>query len=278
MSNERSDGTNVDELSIIAHRGFCGFYPENTLGAFEAASGAGNDGLGHQPADMIELDIRPCADGTIVVFHDAQLDRLTPRDGFVRELPSEELLQTEVLDSGQTIPTLEQALDAIPPSVDVLIELKNPGNAKLQRGRKVADNGLAEQKDHWRPFTRRVLEIVSQHKHEFVISSFAEAAIATVRELDASVPISFIFGGDGGSLDDRYAIVREHDCEWVQPGRFATHGLERGGPPNEDVIATLRSEGRTVVAPTSQTWIQLRDFRRAGADAIIVDYPLPQRF
>lgn len=278
MSRERTDGSDKDELSIIAHRGFSGMFPENTIAACEAASGTGNSGLEHHRADMIELDIRPCADGTIVVFHDAHLGHLTPRDEYVRELPAEDVLGTEVLDSGQTIPTLEQALDAIPSSIGVLLELKNSGTVDLHRGRMLDDDELAEWKDRWRPFIRRVLEIISQHEHEFVVSSFAQSAIATVRELDASVPISFIFGGDDGSLDQRYAIVREHDCEQVQPGRYATVDPERGGPPNEDVIKALQSDGRTVIAPTSQTWRQVRDFRRAGADAIIVDYPLPQRF
>ena len=47
---------------VVAHRGYRGSYPENTLVAFEAAIGVN--------ADMIELDILLSKDGELVVIHD----------------------------------------------------------------------------------------------------------------------------------------------------------------------------------------------------------------
>ena len=40
---------NIKRPWVVAHRGYSGRYPENTVSAFEAAIGAG--------ADMIELDV-----------------------------------------------------------------------------------------------------------------------------------------------------------------------------------------------------------------------------
>ena len=59
----------------IAHRGFSGKYPENTMAAFEAAA--------KLPIDALELDVHSTRDGKIVVIHDAILDRTTDRTGRV---------------------------------------------------------------------------------------------------------------------------------------------------------------------------------------------------
>src|SRR5260370_38113637 len=59
----------------IAHRGAAGLALENTLGGIEKALSYG--------VDMVEIDVRPCADGTLVVFHDDELKRVTGRPGRV---------------------------------------------------------------------------------------------------------------------------------------------------------------------------------------------------
>ncbi|MCI0415169.1 glycerophosphodiester phosphodiesterase [bacterium] len=59
----------------IAHRGFSGRYPENTMAAFEAAA--------KLSIDALELDVHSTRDGRIVVIHDATLDRTTDRTGRV---------------------------------------------------------------------------------------------------------------------------------------------------------------------------------------------------
>lgn len=60
---------------VIAHRGFSGRYPENTMAAFKAAA--------ELPIDALELDVHSTRDGKIVVIHDANLDRTTDRTGRV---------------------------------------------------------------------------------------------------------------------------------------------------------------------------------------------------
>ncbi|MES1168290.1 MAG: glycerophosphodiester phosphodiesterase family protein, partial [Oleiharenicola lentus] len=54
---------------IIAHRGASAEKPENTIAAFRRALALEVDG--------IELDVHVTKDGVPVVFHDAQLRRLT---------------------------------------------------------------------------------------------------------------------------------------------------------------------------------------------------------
>ena len=52
-------------VMIIAHRGFSGEAPENTLAAFQKAMEVGSD--------MVELDIHLSQDGEAVVIHDGTL-------------------------------------------------------------------------------------------------------------------------------------------------------------------------------------------------------------
>ncbi len=54
---------------VIAHRGYSGAAPENTLPAFRMAKAGG--------ADMVELDYYHTKDGQMIVIHDKTLDRTT---------------------------------------------------------------------------------------------------------------------------------------------------------------------------------------------------------
>lgn len=109
------------ELAALpfAHRGLHGpGTPENSLAAFRAAIEAGHG---------IELDVRASRDGQAIVFHDAELDRLTERTGEVALLAATELMAVPLRDGGgQTIPDLPAALALIGGRAPLLIELKVP--------------------------------------------------------------------------------------------------------------------------------------------------------
>ena len=60
----------------IAHRGFKGAYPENTMLAFEKAIEAGADG--------IEFDVHLTKDGGLVIIHDETLERTTDGKGLIK--------------------------------------------------------------------------------------------------------------------------------------------------------------------------------------------------
>lgn len=60
-------------MKVMAHRGYSGAYPENTMLAFRKAVEVGTDG--------IELDVHETKDGQLVVFHDEVLDRTTDGSG-----------------------------------------------------------------------------------------------------------------------------------------------------------------------------------------------------
>ena len=94
-------------VQIFAHRGFSGYYPENTMLAFQKVAE-------ETVADGIELDIQLTKDGEIVIMHDEMLDRTTNGSGWLKDYTLEELkmLSVGVNVKGffprQTIPTLRE--------------------------------------------------------------------------------------------------------------------------------------------------------------------------
>jgi len=102
----------------IAHRGYHDLNRtcwENTLPAFDAAA---------EKNFAIECDVHLAKDGVPVVFHDAELKRLTGREGNVHALTSTELRALPVGGTQDRIPTLAAMLERVAGRVPLVIELK----------------------------------------------------------------------------------------------------------------------------------------------------------
>jgi glycerophosphoryl diester phosphodiesterase len=108
---------------VVAHRGFSGKAPENTIAAFTRALDTG--------VSMIELDVQITKDGRIVVIHDNTVDRTTDGRGNVSDYTLGELKKLDAgawFDNkytGERIPTLEEALELISPKAWINIEIKS---------------------------------------------------------------------------------------------------------------------------------------------------------
>ncbi len=98
---------------IIGHRGFAALHPDNSLAGVQAALAAGADG--------VEVDVRPCADGTWVCHHDRTRD-----DRPVRTWSRAALRQAGV-------PALEEVLAVVPPGRWLYVEVKPLSRAELVR-------------------------------------------------------------------------------------------------------------------------------------------------
>ncbi|MDT0277055.1 glycerophosphodiester phosphodiesterase [Blastococcus goldschmidtiae] len=89
----------------MAHRGGAIEHVENTLPAFQACVD-----LGYR---YLETDVQITADGTLVAFHDATLERVTDRTGRVDALPWPELSEARI-GGREPIMRLEDLLGAWP--------------------------------------------------------------------------------------------------------------------------------------------------------------------
>ncbi len=135
-------------MRLYAHRGYSSLFPENTLPAFEAAFRHGADG--------IEADLQKCADGVFVIFHDADLGRLTQLKGSLKNLGWPAVKEARVR-GGEGILTLPELLAMIPPGRLLNLELKSdtvtksdiPEILELLLGMRGPSQTMISSFDHW---------------------------------------------------------------------------------------------------------------------------------
>lgn len=101
-----------------AHRGLWDHdagIPENSLAAFARAADAGFG---------IELDVQLSADGTVYVFHDEKLARMTGCDKRLSACSSAELDSLRLDGTDERIPRFSEVLSLVGGRVPILVELK----------------------------------------------------------------------------------------------------------------------------------------------------------
>lgn len=102
---------------VYGHRGTRRGAPENTLLAMRLAMSQGADG--------VELDVRLCASGEVVVLHDPDLRRVAGVSLRAADTGLA-LLRTADLGAGERVPLLDEAIDLVPGTGALLnIELKS---------------------------------------------------------------------------------------------------------------------------------------------------------
>lgn len=161
----------------MAHRGWSGKAPENTMAAIRLA-------LAEPAIGGMEIDVQLSRDGVPVLIHDFTLDRTTTGSGLVMDHTLEELRELDAgiwFDekfAGERIPTLEEALQAVKGRCTLNIELKATSDMYP---------GIAE----------KVLELLERYemKDEVYITSFDHDLIRQVRQLDAQVVTGLIVLG-----------------------------------------------------------------------------------
>jgi glycerophosphoryl diester phosphodiesterase len=248
-------------IDVIAHRGFAGAFPENTVAAVVAA------GL-HPETHTVEVDVVPAGDGTPVVFHDARLEEgagrprpVTDAEGVVWETPLSTVTAAEVLGSDHTVPTLEAVVDDLPAGVRLNVELKNPGSDAIRPAKRLDDGDLKRQRRLWRPFVKRVAGTV-EPVERVLFSSFCEAAVAEAAQASHRTAPVVPAGKTGLGLD----VVREYGCTAFHPAQEAV--FEDPG-----LVGRAVDAGCEVNAWTARTWYDVKRLREAGVHGVIADYP-----
>jgi len=222
----------------VAHRGDKKSAPENTVPAFVSAAKKG--------ARMIEFDVQLSRDGELVLMHDATVDRTTNGHGKVSDLNFAEL---RALDAGARfapqfagtrIPTLREALTAIPRGILLNVHLKD-------------SPGVAEA-------TARVIRQMGRAKDCFLACTAAQAS-----EAKAIIP-GIRICNMSGQRSDMAAYADETirvKAEFIQL---------RGDPaPLAQVVEQLHRHNVTVNYFGAQEEGLLRRLAAAGVDYILTD-------
>lgn len=267
-SRDDRPGSGTDRATIIAHRGFADTYPENTLAAFRLATkGGSSDRAASRGADWVELDVFPTADGDVAVFHDEHLGDLTDTEGVIYETPSTEVFSAEVLGSGQTVPSLEEAMAAVPSGVGVNVDVK-PGSPDVTFGR--VDDPDAE-RGEWE-WLETVVEIATRYRNELLFSTFWECALATVRDIAPDQPAAYLLSD---SIRDGLDVTDEYDTDAINPPLSMIAGTPFFDDSYEaiDLVSEAHDRDIPVNVWTVDTWYEAERLLDAGVDGLFVDYP-----
>ncbi|MFF2888818.1 glycerophosphodiester phosphodiesterase [Paenibacillus sp. NPDC057967] len=161
----------------VAHRGWSGRAPENTMAAFRMA-------LEAPDVAWIELDVQLSKDAVPVVIHDYNLRRTTNGRGEVRDWTAAELAS---LDAGSWFSSKYKG-ESIPTLDDVLRE--SAGRAKLNIELKT--DGI-----RYPHIEEKVLERVYEHGRmdDVVLTSFHLGTLQRLRKLSDHVRIGLILDG-----------------------------------------------------------------------------------
>lgn len=126
---------------------------ENSLAAFRAAVDAGFG---------IEFDVRLCKSGELVIFHDAELERVTSVKGKVIDKTLGELRELRLSGTDDTIPTFDEVLDLVNGQVPLLIEIKEDFGEK----------GVAQ----------KTAERLKTYQGKYIVESFSPLALRKVKK------------------------------------------------------------------------------------------------
>lgn len=225
------------DVEITAHRGSSADAPENSLAAAQLALA--------QNADVIEIDVQETKDGTIVVLHDKDIERVTGVPQFIWEVTYDEVKD---LDAGswfapafadERIPTLDQLLDVVGDDAIVNIELKYNGH----------DEQLA----------KRVVDIIEARgvEDQVVLMSLEYSGMQEVRQLNPDLRIGLLATVAVGDLT-------ELDVDFLALA---------GGAVDRAFLTTAHDKGMDIAVWTINDPEDMVQFINLGVDSIITDKP-----
>ena len=240
-------------MRLVAHRGFAAVNPENTLRAVRSAARVACRSSrwsvlplarteaslrsASRVADAVEVDVRRCGSGELVVIHDATVDRVTDGAGPVADHTLAELGDMDVLGTGEGVPTLSAVLEAVPDGVAVDVEPKEDGTAADALAAVIASDA-----DAW-------------------LSAFDPDVLAACRSADASVPRALLAPADGVAAID---TARELDCTALHPA---------AGVCDSHLVERAHAAGLAVHAWTVDRPGTARSLADRGVDGLIADRP-----
>ena len=227
-------------VAVVAHRGYSGYYPENTLSSFAGAINVN--------AKRIEFDVRKTLDGKLVVFHDDTLQRYGgDPDRKFETYTYEELLNFDVgLNMGEAfclerIPTLEQTLALIKPvDCEILLELKDIGDDEI--------------------FVEEVYAMCETYGmvERIIFGSFRYDYLQRIKLINEGCPIMVFASFGKTSLPANY------------PADYYGINMKT---VSSATIKSIHEHGAFVYAYGPKTRYQMLSLQRMGVDGIITDFP-----
>jgi len=229
---------------VIAHRGFSGVAPENTIAAVRAAIKI--------QADMVEIDVTLTADGHIVVIHDETLDRTTDGSGKVSDFTLAELQQLDAgawfapRFAGERIPTLDALLEEIEGRILLNVEIKS----------EAVDRGIVT----------KVASAIQRHGmiDQVVVSSFSPTALQQMHAVTPDIQTAVLYNTKYHKGQDAVEIVTDLGASVFNIKRQRL---------TKTMLRRCREHDIPVGIYTVNKPARMRRLVKKGIDAIFTDHP-----
>lgn len=228
----------------IAHRGFSGIYPENTMLAFQKAVEVKCDG--------IETDVQLTKDGAAVIFHDEILNRTTNGKGFIEDHTYAELSKLDAgikkgrEFSGCKIPSLDEFLDYVKDK-NILINLE-------------LKNSIINYPDLEQKVINKIYEYKLQNN--CVISSFNHYSMVECKKIDYKIKTGLLYEG---MLYHPEKYIEYVGADALHPNFVAMH--------SKDVVKCIKEKNIAINVYTVNHENYMIDMINLGVDGIITNYP-----
>ena len=191
-------------------------------------------------AQAIELDVRTCATGEAVVFHDADLGRMTRGEETrkIAQLPMKDLVRVRLV-GGARVPTLAEVLAWASTHCAVNVELKRDVPSRPVLARAAAKH-------------------IREARADVLVSSFDPLLLTTMRALAPRTPRAYL------PLPDARPVI-------PPLGLYAVHyGRTQATAEN---IALAKGKKLKVGVWTINEGDEARNLARLGVDWLITDAP-----
>ncbi len=153
----------------IAHRGLHDASQgiiENTATAVQAAI---------DKDYAVEVDLRLAGDGEVMVFHDAELDRLTDGAGPLSTLSARQLRRIPLKQTRDRMQSLGELFDQVAGQVPLVLEVKSDWQVR-------------------EPLAARIAAVITAYRGQVGVMSFDPQLIAAFRAKDETTPRGLVAG------------------------------------------------------------------------------------
>lgn len=228
----------------IAHRGFSGKYPENTMRAFMEAFEIGCDG--------IETDLHITKDDVIVICHDETIDRTTNGTGYIAEYNYKDLCEFDAgikygKDfSNEKIPSLNEFFEYIKDKkLYINLELKN----------NIIQYDKMEEK---------VIEKIYEYnlQNNVILSSFNHYSMIKVKEIDSKIKTGLLYAANIYNVHEYAQQIKADAVHPFYPAVF-----------DENIVKDIQEKGILINAYTVNEESHIKKLIDFGIDGIITNFP-----
>ena len=227
----------------IAHRGFSGIYPENTMIAFEKAIEAGCDG--------IELDVQLTKDGVPVIMHDEKVNRTTNGTGYLKDYTFAEAQKLNAKYRYENynifcgVPSLREYFELVKDKEIITnVELKNSV---------ILYKNLEE----------KVLALIDEYdlRKRIIISSFNYLSVVKMKEMAPDMKYGFL---EESIVLDAAKYAKKYGIDYLHPSWQSV---------TEDYCRQAKEEGVGINTWTINNVALIKKMQTLGVHGVITNFP-----